>query len=187
MKFIFGLGNPDPHYQFTRHNLGFMVIDNLASKFGVEFIKEKFNSQMTLIQTLEAVLIKPLTYMNRSGIAVRQFVHYYGISRDEFIVVCDEIALSFGTIRIGPRGGDGGHKGLRSIILELGTKEFSRLRCGIGPLPPQRDLVEFVLSEFSKEELPQLKDMLERATLALECFISKDLQTAMNLYNCKKN
>lgn len=161
----------------TRHNLGFMVVDLLAQELRLKF---RAGPNYLRAGTQGLVLIKSLTHMNNSGQVVAQVLRE---SRaDRFIVVCDDLFLPLGRVRIRRSGGDGGHQGLRSITQALGTQEFPRLRLGIGP-PPPTDWAAFVLSEFEMEELELVKTMLSHAVQALLCIKEEGLEAAMNRYN----
>lgn len=180
---VFGLGNPEPCYLLTRHNLGFMVVDLLAQELRLKFRRcPKYLRSGT---QGELVLIKPLVHMNNSGQIVARVLEESRLEEsrsDRFIVVCDDLYLPLGRIRIREFGGNGGHQGLRSIIQALGTQEFPRLRLGIGP-PPATDWADFVLSEFELEEWQVVKTMLSQAAQAILCIKDEGLEAAMNRYN----
>lgn len=187
MKIIVGLGNPGSQYTSTRHNCGFMVVDRLVKKFApAATVRGRFNSA-----TVEAdiggekcLLMKPTTYMNRSGIAAGEAAGFFkvDITRD-FIVVTDDLALPVGAIRLRPGGGAGGHNGLEDLRRALGSETFPRLRVGIGSKPAYMDQADYVLSRFTEIEEPALESSLERAALACETFITKGLDAAMNQAN----
>ncbi len=177
---VFGLGNPTEHYAFTRHNLGFMTVDTIARRLKIRFhhISGRFLAQ-TMFAGKKLFLVKPLLYMNNSGVVVKEQL---AEQPDDFLVVVDDLALPFGTLRLRPRGSDGGHKGLASIIYHLGTDEFPRLRVGIGS-PAERDATEYVLSPFSADELKLLPNVLECAADACLMVATSGLGKAMSRYN----
>jgi PTH1 family peptidyl-tRNA hydrolase len=184
---IFGLGNPGKDYEMTRHNVGFMVVDALAEKIGFSF---KPGAGDYLVGSgryagKEVLLVKPLTYMNNSGIAVKDVLENYKIDLRDILVICDDLNLPLGVIRIRQKGSDGGHNGLYSIIYHLKTIEFPRLRCGIGNAEKMKNMVDFVLSRFDDDEMGTLKEMIERAVHATLCFISDGILVAMNKFNKK--
>ena len=185
MKLVIGLGNIGDKYCFTRHNAGFMALDKWALENKISFKEEKklkcFMSKLRL-NGEEIFLAKPTTFMNLSGEAAHAIIDYYKINVQDVIIVYDDIALDLGKIRFRANGSDGGHNGIKSIIKHLGTKDFARLKIGIGPQPniPSEN---FVLQNFSKEQLPALQDVLSIAVEALEFYISHDMATTQNKYN----
>ncbi len=184
---IFGLGNPGKEYEMTRHNVGFMVVDAIAEKLGVDF---KAGSGDYLISRgkyagKDILVVKPLTYMNSSGIAVRDVVEKFKIDLRDILVICDDLNLPLGVIRMRQRGSNGGHNGLYSIIYHLKTVEFPRLRCGIGNPEKMKNMVDFVLSKFDDDEVEQLREMVSIAVDATLCFISDGISVAMNKFNRK--
>lgn len=186
---ITGLGNPGKAYGSTRHNLGFMVIDRLAERLRVSFHPGKGEYRLSHPGALaggtrEVVLLKPLTYMNNSGAAVQEVVHYFKFELRHLLVILDDFQLPFGTLRIRSKGSDGGQKGLRSIIAGLGTNAFARLRLGIGNELNQ-NATHFVLSSFSKAEREALPSLVERAADAAMDFCEHGVSYAMNRYNSK--
>ena len=186
MKLLVGLGNPGEEYSFTRHNVGFMVLDELTRRHS---IKLKFNRQFNalrgegLIGTEHCYLVKPQTFMNLSGYSVRLIFDWLHIGLDEILLVLDDIALPFGAIRIRPKGSDGGHKGLRSVISGLGTDNFARLRVGVRNRLSIKDSALYVLSSFTKSEKKVLPKILSEASDACECWIKEGIDVAMNRYN----
>jgi PTH1 family peptidyl-tRNA hydrolase len=186
---LFGLGNPGKEYEMTRHNIGFMVVDEIADGIKVEFKPGKGNYLIARgrFKSKEVLIVKPLTYMNHSGIAVKDAVDRYNLNLEDILVICDDFNLPLGMIRIKPKGSDGGHNGLYSVIYHLETDEFPRLRCGIGNTERMRELgmVRFVLSRFDDDEISTVKDMVKLASDAALCFISDGIQTAMNKFNKK--
>ncbi len=187
MKIIAGLGNPGDRYLFTRHNLGFMVADRLALTHNLHFRRKKFDALFAegTVSGVPLILIKPQTFMNLSGTAIGPLVRFLKTDPGNLIVAHDDLDLPFGSIRIKDGGGDGGHKGLQSIIEELGTDAFLRLRLGIGK-PATKDLVEaYVLESFGKEEIEQLWTLLERACSAVMEILTAGPRSAMNKFNVR--
>lgn len=182
---IVGLGNPDREYLGSRHNVGFMVLDKLATRLETSFSRLKMNALMTAIRYEDErlILIKPQTYMNLSGQAVSSFIRFYKIPRENLLVVYDDVDLPFETLRLKPDGGDAGQKGVRSIIQQLGTQEFPRLRVGIGRPPGRTSVSSYVLQNFSASEEGLLPLVLDQAASAAIHFIEHDLESAMTLYN----
>jgi PTH1 family peptidyl-tRNA hydrolase len=187
MRLIVGLGNPGKEYRETRHNVGFMVADEIAKRHGLTlamapsqvpdaFIAKKFGADPFLIG-------KPLTFMNRSGDAVAALAHYYDIVPAGLLVVVDEVALPFGRLRARARGSAGGHNGLKSVIERLGTTEFPRLRLGVGRGDTRRDLADHVLSKFEADERSALEELITRAADAAEMFAAEGIEKVMNAYN----
>ena len=187
MKLIVGLGNPGREYRDTRHNVGFLVVDEIArrhqlalamapSQVPEAFVAKKYGAEPLLVA-------KPLTYMNRSGDVVAALTHYYDIAAADLLVVVDEAALPFGRLRARARGSAGGHNGLNSIIDRLGTTEFARLRLGVGRGDPQRDLADHVLAKFEPGERAELEGFITRAADAAEMFVVEGLELVMSAYN----
>ena len=185
MKLIVGLGNIGNKYTFTRHNAGFMLLDSIALNSGLTF---KENSKLkSLIANFKTgnedyLLIKPTTFMNLSGEAVRAVVDYYKINKEDILVIFDDISLELGKIRFRPNGSDGGHNGIKSVIQHMGTNDIARLKIGIGPQPNMPSEV-FVLQNFSKEELETLKVTLNRAKEGIACYFTNGINEAQNKYN----
>jgi PTH1 family peptidyl-tRNA hydrolase len=185
MYLIVGLGNPGAEYEHTRHNLGFMLIDKLAADADAPVKRSECRSLAgnARIEGQRVVLAKPQTYMNLSGEAVSCLIAKSELNADSLIVISDDLALPFGTIRLRERGSAGGHNGLRSIISALNTDEFIRLRIGIQPPYPLSDTKKFVLSDFSREEKSELEQVLDRAAEALRAAIRDGIAKAMSLHN----
>ena len=163
-KLIVGLGNPGMEYLETRHNIGFLAIDDFAGTLGGRW--KAWSSQAELFEPagpVSAKLLKPLQYMNNSGLPVKQFMDYHHICPEEILVISDDFSLPLGTVRLRLSGSCGGHNGLASILNTLGTNKFPRLRLGIGPLPEKIDPADFVLSKFKKNEKETVNEMLEKA------------------------
>lgn len=180
---VVGLGNPGPGYAGHRHNIGFMVVDELARRAGATF-RDKFKGRFTkaLIAGREdALLIEPMTYMNRSGISVGAAAAFFKIDPERTIVVHDELDLAFGKLRLKSGGGHGGHNGLRSMYAHFG-KDFYRVRCGIGR-PPHGDVTNWVLSDFSGDDAPELEGFVDAAADAVETIVLEGLREATNRFN----
>lgn len=185
MKLIAGLGNIGNKYTFTRHNAGFMLADSLALNNELQFHENsRLKCFMTNLRngTDDFLIIKPTTFMNLSGEAVRAVMDYYKIPVEDILIVYDDIALDLGRIRFRANGSDGGHNGIKSIIQHLGTQDFARLKIGIGPQPNLPSEV-FVLQNFSKEELDVLKDTLTIAKQGITCYFREGLAVAQNKFN----
>lgn len=187
MKLIVGLGNPGSEYTRTRHNAGFIVVDRLLGKHAPGVTpKARFNSVAveTLIGGEKCLVLKPTTYMNRSGQAVGEALGFFKLSLSEdLLVIVDDLYIPLGNIRIRAGGGAGGHNGLTDIQRALGSDAYPRLRVGIDPKPPEMHQADYVLSRFRDEEEPVLSPAIERAAQAAEVFVSKGLSAAMNQFN----
>jgi PTH1 family peptidyl-tRNA hydrolase len=186
VKLVAGLGNPGRRYSRTRHNLGFVVLDLLAERLKSSFRKKKgdFRQSTAVISGRNVLLIKPTTFMNLSGVAVSQAAEYHGIHPNEILLVCDDVNLPIGKIRIRDRGSDGGHKGLRSTIEELKTDDFPRLRIGIGePNDPEYPLEAYVLERFTRDERDIVARVMEDAAAAVETIIAVGIEAAQQKYN----
>lgn len=185
MKLIIGLGNVGAKYTFTRHNVGFMLVDKIALDNGVSF-KENSKLKSLLCKFYadgeEVMLVKPTTYMNLSGEAMRAVIDYYKISPEDMIIVYDDLSLNLGKIRFRANGSDGGHNGIKSIIQHLGSKNFARLKIGIGPQPPIPSEA-FVLQNFPNESLVELKEVLNLSQEAIEFFFKNGIEKTQNNYN----
>lgn len=183
MKLIVGLGNPGKNYERTRHNIGFMCLDLLAESLGVTIKKIKFESLIaeTTYRGEKLILLKPQTYMNLSGNAVRKAVDYYDLELRDILVVYDDIDLDYGSLRLRMKGGAGTHNGMRDIISKLSSEDFPRLRLGIGS--PRGDLSSYVLSPFNAFERSELENLLTRGVRACEDVINKGIELAMNRNN----
>lgn len=184
MKLIIGLGNVGAKYMFTRHNVGFMLVDKIAIDNSVTF---KENSKLkSLIAKFtadeEIMLVKPTTYMNLSGEAMRAVIDYYKISPEDMIIVYDDLSLNLGKIRFRANGSDGGHNGIKSIIQHLGSKNFARLKIGIGPQPPIPSEA-FVLQNFDKDSLEELKTILSTSEEAINFYFKNGIEKTQCKYN----
>ena len=185
---IAGLGNPGKDYRHTRHNIGFMVIDHLSNelKIPVKKVKQKSLIGIGKLDNKEILLVKPQTFMNNSGESIAPLMRYYKVPHQNLMVIHDDLDIPFGIIRIRPTGGTSGQKGMKSIIEKIGSQEFPRIRMGIGRPPGHMDPVDFVLENFSKDQLSILENILEDATNAIKTFIIDGLNKAMNTYNGDK-
>lgn len=185
MPVIIGLGNPGSKYAGSRHNIGFELIDRLAAAQSVKLGPGKgpFYIGTGRYQSEKLVLVKPTTYMNRSGDAVRQVLNWYKIGADQCLICYDDLDLQLGTIRLRPKGSAGGHNGIKDIIQKLGTNAFPRLRIGIGNNFPKGQQVKFVLSKFDAEEQPIVENVMEKALDACLCYVREGIEVAMNMYN----
>lgn len=187
-----GLGNPGKKYEMTRHNIGFMVIQGLASKLGCHLkLEERFQARVARGKSKDVIvhLLLPQTYMNLSGSAVRSYLSYYHLSPQQIVVVADDVAIDFGEIRLRLLGSAGGHNGLKSIEAQLQTKNYSRLRMGIGAIEDERkeydDLADYVLGEFTSLERKGLESFVDRGVQALERLMTEDVHRVMNDVNAK--
>jgi len=186
MKLIVGLGNPGPEYRDTRHNVGFMVADEIARRHALSFqlapsqVPETFVAKRYGAEPL--MVAKPLTFMNRSGAAVAALAGYYDVAPADLLVVVDDVDLPFGRLRARARGSAGTHNGLRSVVSHLGT-EFPRLRLGVGRGDTRRELADHVLSKFERDEVRALDEFIARAADAAEMFAVAGIEQVMNTYN----
>jgi PTH1 family peptidyl-tRNA hydrolase len=187
MKLIVGLGNPGREYRDTRHNVGFMVVDEIARRHQLQFAMAPGQVPETFVAkkygTEPLLLAKPLTYMNRSGDAVAALMRYYDVAAPDALMVLDEAALPFGRLRARASGSGGGHNGLKSIVERLGTTEIARLRLGVGRGDPRRDLADYVLAKFEPGERAELEEFIARAADAAEMFAVEGIGMVMNRYN----
>ena len=186
MKLVVGLGNIGKEYENTRHNIGFMLVDrylkyrNINDKF-----KEKFNAMYieTTINNEKVMFIKPMTYMNNSGLAVNAFSNFYKISSDDILVISDDLDLDLGKFRLRSNGSSGGHNGLKNIISNLGTDKFKRLRVGISN--DKEDVTNYVLSKFSKKELNEIDNLFDILVKVIDDYFVMDFTSLMSEYNRK--
>jgi len=183
LRLILGLGNPGERYAETRHNLGFRVVEELARRRGLRLVDGACGSRMAEGPGL--ILAAPQTYMNRSGYAARCFAEHRGVAPQDLLVVYDDVALPLGRLRLRPSGSPGGHRGMESILENLGSAEVPRLRLGIAPVeePVGEALEEYVLATFSPSELETVQSMVVRAADAVECWLADGPQVAMNRFN----
>ena len=183
---IVGLGNPGPKYANTRHNMGFLTVDLLAEKAGVPLNKVKFKAAYNILNFAgcKCLVMKPQTYMNLSGEAVREAVQFYKIPADRVLVIYDDIALPVGKLRVRPTGSAGGHNGIKNIIAHLGTQDFPRVKIGVGkPEGGGDEMIDWVIGAPSQAERKILAESFEKAIDAAECIIRKGCQQAMNGFN----
>jgi PTH1 family peptidyl-tRNA hydrolase len=182
---LIGLGNPGREYRDNRHNLGFMVIDRLIVRLNARGMKVQSKAIVTTAtyEERKLILAKPQTYMNLSGQSAQGLLNFYKLPMENMLVAHDDLDLPFGTIRIRPGGGPGGQKGMASTIERLGTKDFPRLRIGIGRPPGRMDPSAYVLQDFSREEMKTLSEVVDRAAEAALAFVVEGLNKAMNKYN----
>jgi len=185
MRFIVGLGNPGPEYQWTPHNLGFLAVDELANRGGIRVERPEAQALVGLgkLAGQEIILAKPQTYMNLSGISVGRLMEKYEVGPEELLMLLDERDLPWGRIRIGERGSAGTHNGAKSVTSVVGTQEFARLRLGCGPDHPVSDLAAYVLRPMKKAELEVAAEMVAAAGDAVELILTKGIAAAMNKFN----
>ncbi len=183
---VVGLGNPGSKYANTRHNIGFMVIDTITANLSCGKAKLKHKSEIFEgnVKGTKVLFIKPQTFMNNSGEAVREIAKFYKTPPQNIIVISDDVSLDVGVLRIRRKGSHGGHNGLKSIINLVGSEDLPRIKVGVGKKPhPDYDLADFVLGRFSKEDTPKIQDAIKKCSDAIECIISDGVDKAMNMYN----
>ena len=187
MKFIVGLGNPGVRYQWTRHNIGFLVVDRLANNHHILISTKRFQTRYGTgwIDSYKVILAKPMTFMNQSGESVKKAVNFFQADMGDLIVIHDDLDLPFGRLRFKRRGGDGGHQGVRSIIERMGGNNFLRLKVGIGRPPRGMEPAEYVLSSFDETQQPYLDGILNQAAEALVVMLSEGVERATNRYQKK--
>lgn len=185
MFLIVGLGNPGKEYVNTRHNAGFMTIDRIADKYGIDVVTKKLKGFIGkgTMEGHKVILVKPQTFMNASGDCVAPLVDYY--KPEKVIVVYDDITLDVGGLRVRKSGSAGGHNGMKSIIARLGTEDFERVRVGIGEKPPKMDLADWVLGHFHKEDMDPLNSAIDDAVTAITMLMNYQIDDAMNRFNRK--
>jgi len=188
MRLIVGLGNPDPEYQWTPHNLGFLAVDELANRGSIRVERPEAKALVGRgkLAGEDVLLAKPQTYMNLSGISVRELLEKYELGPGDLLVLWDEVQLPFGTIRIDRKGSAGSHNGANSVISAAGTQEFSRIRLGCGPDHPLSSRKEFVLRPMKKAALEVAAEMVGKAGDAVEMILEKGIEPAMNIFNRRK-
>ena len=184
MKLIVGLGNPGKKYENTRHNMGFMAVDLLSDQAQIDVDKEVFHGLMGRgkIYDEDVILFKPTTFMNLSGTAVQEVVHYFKIALEDIVVIYDDMALQPGVIRLRYEGSSGGHKGMQNIIDCLSTEQIKRIRIGIGE-PGEWDTIDYVLSKPLKDEMPFIEEAIANAVRAVKEMLKSDFDRAMNKFN----
>lgn len=185
MKIIAGLGNPGPEYSATRHNVGFLAVEELAKRWGAEAWRSRHEALCAEYRggSEPVLLVKPQTYMNLSGVAVGELMRWYKLGAADIIVIYDDLDLPAGKLRLRPQGGSGGHKGIESLLVHLGSDTFCRIRIGIGRPPAGWETANYVLGRFTPEETPLMAAAIERAAAAAECILKQGIDKAMNLYS----
>lgn len=188
MYYIVGLGNPGIQYENTRHNTGFITIDYLARKYSIDVRKIKFKSLIGqgVISGHKVMLVKPQTYMNNSGEAIREIYKYFDFDHDKLIVIYDDIDIDFGSIRIRKKGSAGTHNGMKSIIYNLEFDDFPRIKVAVGKKPSYMDLANFVLSGFSKQEAKIIEEEVKLASDAIEMILEEGIEKTMSMFNSKR-
>ncbi|WP_195216498.1 aminoacyl-tRNA hydrolase [Anaerococcus vaginalis] len=188
MYYIVGLGNPGIQYENTRHNAGFITIDYLARKYSIDVRKIKFKSLIGqgVISGHKVMLVKPQTYMNNSGEAIREIYKYFDFDHDKLIVIYDDIDIDFGSIRIRKKGSAGTHNGMKSIIYNLEFDDFPRIKVAVGKKPSYMDLANFVLSGFSKQEAKIIEEEVKLASDAIEMILEEGIEKTMSMFNSKR-
>lgn len=185
MKIIVGLGNPTAQYEGTRHNIGFAVIDRIAKEYNiaVETKKHKALCGTGVIEGQKVILVKPQTYMNLSGEAVREVYDFYKADISDILIIYDDICLDVGKLRIRAKGSAGGHNGIKNIIAHLGTENFARIRVGVGDKPKQMDLADYVLGHFQGDDKIAIENGIDAAVKAMVETLTRGIDSAMNKYN----
>ena len=182
MKALIGLGNPEVKYKNTRHNTGFLIMDEILKAYNVS-LNDKFNSFFA--KKDDILFLLPKTYMNLSGDAVIQLMNFYKLKNTDILVIYDDATIEFGTFRIRKNGSFGGHNGIKSIINRIGTDVFARLKVGVGPIPPNIPIDSFVLSNFSENELTEIQKMGKIAIDLVDCWIKNGIEQTQNKFNKK--
>lgn len=183
MKLIVGLGNPGKEYKNTRHNIGFMVLDRVSKELGFSFtkdVKKKCEIAQTMIGGQKVIFIKPTTYMNLSGDSLRVVMDYYDIDVDDILVICDDLDMPTGKVRFRKSGSSGGHNGLKSIIANIKTQDFKRMKVGIDR---SQNIIDYVLGDFSKQEKELIDNVLDISANIINDFIKLDFASLMSKYN----
>ena len=185
MFVIAGLGNPGKDYEYTRHNMGFLVVDELAERHGIRVNKIKYHGLLGdgTIAGQKVLLVKPLTYMNLSGECIGEVLRFYKVPPENFLVIYDDISLPIGGVRMREKGSAGGHNGVKSLIQHLGTDAFPRIKVGVGEKPAGWDLADHVLSRFPAADGPRLEEAIDRAVKGVELFLQKGPAVAMSRTN----
>lgn len=188
MYYIVGLGNPGIQYENTRHNAGFIAIDYLARKYSIDVRKIKFKSLIGqgVISGQKVMLVKPQTYMNNSGEAIREIYNYFDFDHDKLIVIYDDIDIDFGSIRIRKKGSAGTHNGMKSIIYNLEFDDFPRIKVAVDKKPSYMDLANFVLSGFSKQEAKIIEEEVKLTSDAIEMILEEGIEKSMSMFNSKR-
>ena len=188
MKMIAGLGNPGTEYAVTKHNVGFMLADALAERIGASSWRTKQDALVAeaRLGAEKILLVKPLTYMNESGRAVGPLLDWYKLGPEDLVVAHDDMDIPVGTVRIRKKGGAGGHNGMKSVIYHVRDENFVRVRIGIGRPGEHQDVIRHVLSPFSAEDVPKVREAIEYLLPAVECIVQEGVDLAMNRYNPRK-
>ncbi|MCQ2910629.1 MAG: aminoacyl-tRNA hydrolase [Clostridia bacterium] len=188
MYIIVGLGNPGKEYEHTRHNAGFDTIDILADRFNIDVTKKKFQALIGdgVINNKRVILVKPQTFMNLSGNSLHEILSFYHLTNEDFMVVYDDIDLDIGNMRVRTKGSAGGHNGIKSIISQVGSDVFDRIKIGVGAKKENSDLADHVLSKMSKEDRKEFDETLEKVCDAICDRLDNDMNYIMNKYNAKK-
>ncbi len=188
MYVILGIGNPGKQYDNTRHNIGFISLDFLAASWGITIHKIKHKALIGEGQRggEKVLLVKPQTYVNLSGESAGEILRFYKIPPENLIVICDDVNLDEGRVRIRPKGSDGGHNGLKSILYHVGSDAFPRIRLGVGKKPPEYDLADWVLGKFSDEQIKIMAKTVDEVPAMVETIMKRGVQSAMNQYNGMK-
>lgn len=184
MKLIVGLGNPGKEYECTRHNIGFMALDEFARVNNLEFNKNKFDGLYldTIINNEKVILLKPLKYMNLSGEVIREFVNFFKINIEDVLIICDDLDTKVGTYRLRYKGSSGGHNGLKNIELHLSTKDYKRIKVGISN-DKTIDTKDYVLGKFTKEEINLINPIIDKMPNIIEDYLKLSFDNVMNKYN----
>lgn len=185
MYLIVGLGNPEEKYAGTRHNMGFDTINELAKKYQIELKKNKFQGiyETAIIEGKKVMLLKPQTYMNLSGESIREVMNFFGISLSDLLVIYDDMDIEKGMIKIRKKGGPGSHNGMKSVIDQIGTNDFARIRVGIGKPEDKYQMIDYVIGKVPQEEQQLLKQGTQKATEAIITILKEGIDQAMNQYN----
>ena len=185
MYLIVGLGNPENEYAYTRHNMGFDTINQIAKNNNIQITKNKFKGlcESTIIQNQKVILLKPQTYMNLSGESVKEVAEFYNLKPEEIIVIYDDIDIEKGHIKIRKKGGAGSHNGMKSVVEELQSTDFARIRVGIGQPEFKSDMINYVIGKVPQEEQKILQQGVEKAAKAVEEIIKNGIDIAMNKFN----
>lgn len=182
MKALIGLGNPEEKYRYTRHNTGFLMMDEILKAHNIS-LNDKFNSFFG--KKGDILYLLPKTYMNLSGNAVIELMNFYKLTNRDILVIYDDATIDFGTFRFKKNGSFGGHNGIKSIINRIGTDNFDRLKVGVGPIPEKFSIDNFVLSNFSKNELENISKIANKAVEAIDCWIKEGIEVTQNKFNGK--
>ncbi|MGG3890571.1 aminoacyl-tRNA hydrolase [Metabacillus fastidiosus] len=185
MKLIIGLGNPGKQYESTRHNVGFMAVDQLSDRLNIPLDRTKFNGLYGIghISGEKVILLKPLTYMNLSGECIRPLMEYYEVDNDEIVVIYDDLDIPTGKIRLRTKGSAGGHNGIKSMIHHLGTQQFNRMRIGIDRPSNGMTITDYVLGRFIEEEQADIQSAIKQSAEACEKWLTTDFNQVMNEFN----